>query len=59
MPPLEGELIEHVIKYPSDSEEHGMVSVAWRGPKAKVRHLYNSFLATKFLSFRFYHSSYS
>ena len=35
VPPLE-ENVEIVEKYPSDEEEHGIVSVGWRGPLCKV-----------------------
>lgn len=35
VPPLE-QSVDIVEKYPSDEEENGMVSVAWRGPLSKV-----------------------
>ncbi|KAK7094598.1 uncharacterized protein C05D11.1-like [Littorina saxatilis] len=34
VPPLP-QSVEQVVKYPADDEEHGMVTVAWRGPMAK------------------------
>ena len=35
VPPLP-QSAELVIRYPTDDEEYGMVTVAWRGPRAKV-----------------------
>jgi len=36
VPPLEAS-VEEVVPFPSDDEEHGMVKIAWRIAKAKVR----------------------
>jgi len=35
VPPLE-QSVDIVEKFPSDEEENGMVTVAWRGPLAEV-----------------------
>ncbi|KAL3870529.1 hypothetical protein ACJMK2_038583 [Sinanodonta woodiana] len=41
VPPLEVSVIK-TLPYPSDNESHGMVKVAWRGPKAKEQFTFTS-----------------
>ncbi|KAL3870528.1 hypothetical protein ACJMK2_038582 [Sinanodonta woodiana] len=41
VPPLKASVIK-TVPYPSDNESHGMVKVAWRGPKAKDQFTFTS-----------------
>ncbi|XP_076436922.1 uncharacterized protein C05D11.1-like [Babylonia areolata] len=40
--PLLAESVEQVISYPTDDEEYGMVTVAWRGPQAKDQYTFEA-----------------
>ncbi|KAK3592274.1 hypothetical protein CHS0354_037563 [Potamilus streckersoni] len=52
VPPLEASVMK-TVPYPSDNESHGMVKVAWRGPKAKDQYK----LTSLFVLYDYLHDS--